>query len=89
MALAVNTAELATPELLVVAEMTPPANEPEAPLVGAENVTVTPLTGFPLESSTLTTKGLAKAVLTVVLCGVPPLAVTEDGLAALLVTVKL
>jgi hypothetical protein len=74
--------------MLVVAKFVPPANEPEAPLVGAEKVTVTPLTGFPLESCTLTTKAPAKAVLTAVLCGVPPLAPIEDGLAALWVTVK-
>jgi hypothetical protein len=75
--------------MLVVAKFTPPAKEPEAPLVGAEKVTVTPLTGFPCESSTVTSNGLAKAVLTAVLCGVPALAAMEDGLAALWVTVKL
>jgi hypothetical protein len=84
----VNTAEVATPEALVTAEFTPPANVPEAPLPGAVNVTVTPLTGFPFESSTVAARRLANAVFTVAVWGVPPLAMIEPGVA-LVLTVKL
>jgi hypothetical protein len=61
-AFAVNIAEVATPELLVVAVSAPPAKLPEAPLAGAAKVTVAPLTGFPPESFTVATRGLEKAV---------------------------
>jgi len=81
--LAVNPAEVATPAALVVAVCPPPANAPEAPLLGAANVTVTPLTGFPLEFFTVATRGLAKVVLTVALCGVPPVAEMDAGVAEL------
>ena len=83
MALALNTAEVAIPEELVVAVFTPPANVPDAPLLGGLNVTVAPFTGFPLESSTMATNGLANAVPTVALCGVPLLAEMEAVLAEL------
>jgi hypothetical protein len=86
---AVNAADVATPEEFVVAVFTPPANVPEAPLVGAVNVTVTPLTAFPPGSFTVALSGLAKAVLTVALCGVPPVAVIEAGLPAWFVSAKL
>src|SRR5438105_8981407 len=74
---AVKTAEVATPEALVMAVLfTPsPAKVPLAPLEGAMNVTVTPPTGFPLESFTIATRVAANAVFTTVLCGVPPVAV--------------
>jgi hypothetical protein len=84
----VNTAEVAIPDALVVAVFTPPAKVPAAPLAGAVNVTVTPLTGLPAEFRTVAAKGPAKAVLTLALCGVPPLAIIDAGLAVLL-TVKL
>jgi hypothetical protein len=71
----VNGAEVATPEPLVVAVFTPPAKVQEEPLPGALKVTVTPLTGVPPEFVTVTTKGLANAVLIVALCGVPLVAV--------------
>jgi len=87
--LALNTAEVAIPEELVVAVFTPPANVPEAPLLGAVNVTVTPFTPLPLEFSTVITSGLANAVPTVVLCGVPLVAAMEAGpLLAWLVSLK-
>src|ERR1700740_1107669 len=89
MALAVKTAEVALPEALVVAVFTPPANVPEAPLLGAMKVTITPLTGFALESVTVATSGLANALPTAVLCGVPALAEIEAGFADVLVQVKL
>ena len=62
-----NAADVATPEEFVVAVFTPPAKVPDAPLVGAVKVTVTPLTPTPLEFSTVTTRGLANAVPTVAL----------------------
>jgi hypothetical protein len=67
MALAVNTVDVATPDEFVVAVFAPPANVPEAPLLGAVNVTVTPLTPLPPEFFTVTTSGLAKVVLMVAL----------------------
>jgi hypothetical protein len=86
----VNTADVATPEEFVVAVFAPPANVPEAPLLGAAKVTVAPLTPLPLEFSTVATRGFANAVLMVVLCGVPLVAVMEAGpLLAWLVSVKL
>jgi hypothetical protein len=71
-----------------MAVFTPPAKLPDAPLLGAVNVTVTPLTAFPPESFTVATSALAKAVLTVALCGVPPVAVMEAALPAWLVSAK-
>jgi hypothetical protein len=62
---------------------------PEALLAGALNVTVTPLTGLPPESFTVATRALAKAVLTVALCGVPPVAEMEAALAPVFVSAKL
>ncbi len=89
MAFAVNTAEVATPDALVVAVFTPPAKVPEAPLLGAANVTVTPLTPLPPEVCTVTDSVLANAVLIVVLCGVPPAAVTDAAAPAVLLSAKL
>jgi hypothetical protein len=88
-AFAVNTAEVAMPEALVVAVFTPPAKVPLAPLPGAENVTVTPLTGFPPASFTRAVNGAAKAVLIVALCGVPLLATMLAAVPAVLVNEKL
>ena len=70
-ALAVNTTDVATPLALVVAVFTPPAKVPLAPVVGAVNVTVTPLTGLLPASFTVACSEVAKAVLIVALCGVP------------------
>jgi hypothetical protein len=86
--LAVNTADVATPELFVTAVFTPPANVPLAPLPGAANVTVTPLTGLPPESRTVATSGFVNAVLIGALCGVPLVAVIEAGAPAVLVNAK-
>jgi hypothetical protein len=61
--LAVNVADVATPEALVTAVFTPPAKVPLAPLPGAANVTVTPLTGLFAASFTVATNGAANAVL--------------------------
>jgi hypothetical protein len=84
----VNSTEVATPEAFVVAVFTPPANVPLAPLAGAVKVTSTPLTPLPPESLTVTTSGVEKAVLMVVLCGVPLVAVIDDGLPVVFVSEK-
>jgi len=88
MALAVKTAEVATPLALVVAVFTPPANVPLAPDAGGVNVTTTPLTGLLPASVTVATMGAAKAVLIAALCGVPLVAATFAAGPALLVIEK-
>src|SRR5580704_3387834 len=55
------------PDAFVTAVFTPPAKLTLAPLPGALNVTVAPLTGLELESLTTTTSGAAKAPLIVAL----------------------
>jgi len=87
-ALAVNTAEVATPLAFVVAVFTPPANVPLAPLPGGVKVTTTPLTGLFPESVTVATSGAAKAVLIVALCPEPLVAATLAAEPALLVSEK-
>jgi hypothetical protein len=87
--LAVNTADVATPLLLVVAVFTPPAKLPLAPETGAVNVTVTPCTGLPPLSFTVATRGAANAVLMAALCGVPLVAVIDAAVPAVLVSAKL
>src|SRR5437763_11515973 len=67
-------ATVATPEPFEVAVFTPPANVPLAPLPGAVNVTVTPLTPLPKESLTVACSCVANAVLMEALCGVPAVA---------------
>jgi hypothetical protein len=52
---------------------------PLAELVGAVNVTCTPLTGFELLSRTVATSGAANAVLIGALCGVPLVATMLAG----------
>jgi hypothetical protein len=88
--LAVNTGAVATPLELVVTVAVAPlpgaANVPLAPVEGAVNVTVALLTRFPLPSFTVTAKFVVKAVLIVVLCGVPAVAVMLAGAPALLVS---
>jgi hypothetical protein len=86
--LAVNVAEVATPDALVVAVFTLPANVPPAPLEGAVNVTVSPAIPLPPTSFTVAARCVAKAVLTGVLWGVPVVAVIEDGDPAVLVSAK-
>src|SRR5207249_558398 len=61
-AFAVNTADVATP-LVVVAVFTPPAKVPLAPFPGAVNVTTTPFTGLFPASVTVATNGAPNAVL--------------------------
>ena len=74
-ALAVKTAEVATPAALVVAVVTPPAKLPLAPLPGGVKVTIAPATGLFPASFTMACKVEANAVLIAALCGVPALAV--------------
>jgi hypothetical protein len=50
-----------------------------APVGGAVKVTVTPLSGWLPASLTDACSAVAKAVLTVALCGVPAVAVTLNG----------
>ena len=78
---------MATPlELVIAAAVAPVLNAPLAPLAGAVNVTVAPLTGLPKLSSTVAWSA-ANAVFTVALCGVPLLMLAAGR--ALLVRLKL
>ena len=69
--MAVNAADVATPEASVSAVVTPPANVPEAPEPGAVKVTVTFGTGLFPESLTRAFKGPANKVLMEAVCGDP------------------
>src|SRR5271154_2118287 len=88
MALAGNTAGVATPLALVMAVFAPPANVPLAPLPGAANVAVTPLTGLLPASLTVATNGAANAVLMVAFWAVPLVAVIDPAAPALFVSEK-
>jgi hypothetical protein len=68
---------LATPEASVTTVAAESAAE--APLVGAVNVTVTPLAGKPEESLRVTCSGVEKAVPSTVDCGKTGEAVMIDG----------
>jgi len=90
--LAVNAGDVATPLAFVVAVLMfvlVPAKMPLAPVDGAVNVTITPLTGCDPLSSTVATSGAANAVSMVAVCGVPLVAVIVAGTAAALVRLKL
>src|ERR1700730_8944667 len=87
-AFAVNTAEVAIPLAFVVAVFSPPAKLPLAPLVGAVNVTSTPLTGLFPASVTVATKGAVNAVLIDALCPEPLVATTLAAGPALFVSEK-
>ena len=50
-----------------------------APVAGAANVTVTPLTGLLPASRTVTCNGVAKAAVIAADCGVPPVAAMAAG----------
>lgn len=88
-ALAVKIPSIAWPAVSVKAVVRPPAKVPLAPLAGTVNVTVTLLTGLFEASLTVTWSPLVKPVLTVALCGVPPVAVTLAGGPERLVSEKL
>jgi hypothetical protein len=74
---AVSVWDRATPDASVMAVVTPPAKVAPGPLPGAAKVTVTPLTGFELESRTIAESGSPNGVLTCAVCGLPPLAVID------------
>lgn len=78
---AVRTGEVAFPDASVaaVAVFVPPVKAPLAPLPGAVNVTVTPLTGFPPASFTAATSRAPKAVLICAFCCVPLATVMDAG----------
>ena len=74
--MAVNAEAVATPSAPVTAVVDAALvlpNLPEAPDGGAVNVTVTPETGLPFASTTVTPSAVPNAVPTVVDCGVVPL----------------
>jgi hypothetical protein len=85
----VKTGDVTTPEAFVVAVFTPPAKVPLGWVEGGVNTTVTPLTGLPLTSFTVATRGAAKGKFTVALWGVPLVTVIEAGAAAIFVSEKL
>src|SRR5579862_4195345 len=60
-------------------------NVADAPVAGAAKLTVTPLSGLPEASLTSTCSGAAKGARTVVLCGVPAMAVIVDAAPAVIV----
>ena len=64
-------------------------NAPEAPLAGAVKVTLAPGTTLLNWSRTVAVIVVPKAVLTVVLCGVPEVALMLFGRSAVLVSEKL
>lgn len=79
--MAVNAGAEATPLALVVAvavrpPFVPPIKTPLAPLEGAVNVTVTPLTRFPPLSFTVACN-VANAFVIDTLCGVPAVAAID------------
>jgi hypothetical protein len=87
-AFAVNAGDVATPWAFVRAVSTPPANVPLAPVPGAANVTVTPLTALPPASLTVATSGAANAVLTAALCDDPLVTAIDAGAPGLFVSEK-
>ena len=86
---AMTVGDVASPELLVVTVVTPPAKLALGPLAGALKTTVTPARGFPFASLTTATRGEVNDVLTVVACGDPLAAVIEPAAALMLFKEKL
>jgi hypothetical protein len=86
----VNAVEVATPFVPVcpVTVFVPFPKVPVAPVVGAVNVTVTPLTGFEPLSRTVAPSAAAKAVLIAALCGVPLVAAIDAGTPTVFVRLK-
>jgi len=78
---AVNVDDVATPVELVVSVSVavPLAKVPLAPLLGAVNVTDTPLTGLPLLFVTVADSAVPKAAPTVALCVAPAVAAMAAG----------
>jgi hypothetical protein len=77
---------LAIPERLVTAVELD--NTALAPAAGAAKVTVTPFTGFPIESFTVACRVLGNAAPGEADCGVPPVAVILAYVAGVLVSGK-
>jgi hypothetical protein len=69
------------PSVMAVTVVKPP-NVARAPVEGAVNVTVIPDSGFAAASVTFAWSALPNDVPTVVLCGVPENAATDDGVPA-------
>lgn len=90
--LAVKTWEVAAPLEFVVSVSVAAtgfvAKVPLAPVDGAVNVTETPLTGLPLPSVTVATRGLPNATPTTALCPLPLVAVIVAGEDAVFVRLK-
>jgi hypothetical protein len=87
---AVKAGAVAIPLLsLTAVAVSNPPNVPEAPIEGTVKVTVTPFTGALPASLTVACKGVANAVPMVALCGVPEVAVTLAGGAAVFDKMKL
>ena len=83
-----NVPDVATPDAFVVVVSPPRAKVPLAPLLGAVNVTVAPLTGFPPASFTIAASGAANAPSIAPICGVPLVAVVLAGGPSVLVSEK-
>src|SRR5690242_9286164 len=84
---AVNVVDVATPLALLPAVFVP-VNVPLAPLGGAVNVTVAPLTGLFPASVTVATNGAANAVLIAALCPEPLVTTTLAAGPAVFVSEK-
>jgi hypothetical protein len=82
--------ELATPLALVVSvsDDLPFANVPLAPVVGAVNVTDTPLTEFESLSTTVAVRRAVNTEPTVAACGVPPVAAITAATPTVFVRLK-
>lgn len=89
--MAVNAGAVATPLAFVAAVtvVTLPVKLPLAPVVGAVNVTVTPLTGLLPASFTVACRAVANAVLTGALCPDPAVAAMLAAAPAVFVRLKL
>jgi len=88
--LAVRAGAVATPLLVVTAvAVADPLNRALAPLPGAVNVTVTPPTGLFPASRTVACSAVPNAAFTTALCGVPAVALTVAGGAAVFDRLKL
>ena len=76
-------------ELVMAVAVAELENAALAPFAGAVKVTVAPLTGLVYESLTDTCRAVENTVLTVVLCGVPAVALMLAATPALLAREKL
>ena len=74
--------------LVIAVAVADPLKVAVAPVEGAVNVTVAPLTGSLFASFTVACRAVVNAVLTVVLCGAPAVAVTLAAGAVVLVSEK-